>query len=475
MIRFNVIGDGNCLYYSLMFRLAIDWLNGDLKQDLKVTEQVAALFLELDKIYPNLEIKAKLTDNITPKAIDDIFQLILALCTRDNKTIDWRAYQRLTGAAARNFTVNKIRHDVSIQSYLKANFKLALGRTVDTYEGATDSKYFVYPDALAGTMAVRTKIADAILKDKHKSKVLRKSELINWFENGIGGGKSGFDLWLDHIIKDKMFAGTAEFNVFAESMGITGQYRTLDDVSGAFHLASDPDESISGLSLRESYTLLLNLTKSAHWEVYLEHDAKGTNFKLAKGEISESYQYNKPMISTTNIHVIGSDSSNFSSRSIDSIEDTGKKKEPLIFSTISDKVIDPFSRDKVKSSTYGKLAAESYFVTLVESASPGVIQLLLKMDIESFNKLAVASEDSHFVSWVKQASPEVINVLLKMNDKPFKSLVNSSKPYGIFGQEIKGIRKPGLKDLPAVGLEQFFIAKGFIKVERQKKMTVATL
>jgi len=66
--------------------------------------------------------------------------------------------------------------------------------------------------------------------------------------------------------------------------------------------------------------------------------------------------------------------------------------------------------------------------------------------------------------WVNIASSDVIAVLTKMKYTAFKSLAKAKKPDGIFGVDLEnGIHKPGLKDLPANGLEKFFKSKNMIE------------
>ncbi len=76
--------------------------------------------------------------------------------------------------------------------------------------------------------------------------------------------------------------------------------------------------------------------------------------------------------------------------------------------------------------------------------------------------------DSPFHRWMQTASPEVIDVLLRMKNTFFRLLTKSSNPDGIFGQDINGKHKPGLIDLPPRGLGAFFASKAFLNENVQK-------
>tara|TARA_R110002110_G_scaffold124505_2_gene301873 strand:- start:21705 stop:23486 length:1782 start_codon:yes stop_codon:yes gene_type:complete len=274
---FDAIGDGNCFYYSIAVRLAVDYLNNTLPDDINTGEQLTGMFREIDKFTSELKIGEKLDSDI-PATTNDIFQNILDYCEIEEGRFDWVKYQLIMGRAAREYITGQIENNPVIKQYVINYLTQHLIGTLDM--STVDD--MVYSDFFLGMPEIQFKLRQSVM-DVGKDLDLRKDELQDWFAD------EGFNIWLrgqNGISLDKVYAGEIELKAFVHLFRIESQFKMPGDTLGVNQLVSGLGETIPirmGSAQSEVYTSATTYSlefTGAHWKVYLPEDETGINKKI---------------------------------------------------------------------------------------------------------------------------------------------------------------------------------------------------
>tara|TARA_R110002110_G_scaffold415857_2_gene658543 strand:+ start:28463 stop:30055 length:1593 start_codon:yes stop_codon:yes gene_type:complete len=290
---FDALGDGNCFYNSITVRLAVDWLNDTLPKNATTKNQLIALFREVDKFAPELNIGQQLTGRISRKTIDDVFRIILDSCQIDEETTNWVKYQKLMGPVAREFITGQIENNLAIKQKVLQKLTQHLTGTLDI--STVDD--IIYPAYFQGMPVIQQKLKDTVM-DVGTDIAVRKVALADWFYNEEDA--IGFEQWLrgeNGVALDTTLAGVVELEVFSELFKTSMQYKMPDDRQGVNQLITGFGEAtpirvgtLEAKAYNAQSTYSLEYT-GGHWKVYLPNDEPGLNRQICADYIPQRDAY----------------------------------------------------------------------------------------------------------------------------------------------------------------------------------------
>lgn len=291
MLKFQAIGDGNCLYNAEAVFLVRSFLDNKLEPLFKNKARLnefhrLLLTLQKNKI---ITVGEKPTLAVVKQGFEDLIKHFTL-----NDEIDWAALQRLVALSLREYVQNAIIDDKTITEKVKSELTRAFDQCVDmAYLNNHDTK-----NALPQTIDVEgidgshfegmdeiiNKIKSVLEDDALMTPELKKIALSEWFFSGEAVGFGEYLQGENGIGNPAIHAGDIELNVLSTKLGIV--HKTFmkgaigNEQSATYYNAFKPLDAARKVAKN---ALIFAFEKSAdHWNCLFDNTPENQAWLAAK-------------------------------------------------------------------------------------------------------------------------------------------------------------------------------------------------
>ncbi|MGE3319223.1 MAG: hypothetical protein AB7I18_07990 [Candidatus Berkiella sp.] len=224
MLKFQAMGDGNCLYNAEAVSLMTAFMQKKLTPLFK-NKQRLTQFHRLLKIFQNNEL-IEVADTITQKSVTDGFNSLVERFTVGDE-IDWVDLQEQMAVGLREYVQDVMINDEAMRPALRAELTRSLDQYVEMAfngEGGARGEEIdltaVAGSIFEGMEVIEAKIQEILQDEELESADAKKVALNEWFFEGEATGFSEYLQGETGIGNPTIFAGPVELNVLSAKLGI---------------------------------------------------------------------------------------------------------------------------------------------------------------------------------------------------------------------------------------------------------------
>lgn len=227
MLKFEAIGDGNCLYNAEAIFLVRSFLENKLEPLFKNKARLKEFHRLLQQLQTNNVIT--IGEEPTAAVVKAGFAQLIKNFTIGSD-VDWRALQRLVAPSLREYVQNAIINDEAIQQKVKIELTRAFDQCIDMAYLNNHNTENALPQSIdvasisgahfEGMEEIVNKIKAVLQDDSLLSPQLKKIALGEWFFSGAAVGFGEYLQGENGIGNPAIHAGDIELNVLSANFGI---------------------------------------------------------------------------------------------------------------------------------------------------------------------------------------------------------------------------------------------------------------
>lgn len=227
MLKFQAVGDGNCLYNAEAVALMTAFLQKKLNPLFKNKQRLAEFHRLLKMFQTNGLIEVD--NKITQKAVTDGFNALVARFTEEGE-INWDTLQREMAGTFREYVQHTMINDNALRPQIRAVLTASLNQCIElayvnNHEvqgglpeeidlSATNGSHF------DGMTVIEEKIHEILQDDELETADAKKAALNAWFFDGEAEGYSEYLQGETGIGNDTVHASDVEIRVLSAKLGI---------------------------------------------------------------------------------------------------------------------------------------------------------------------------------------------------------------------------------------------------------------
>lgn len=224
MLKFQAIGDGNCLYNAEAVSLITAFMQKKLNPLFR-NKQRLAQFHSLLKIFQNNGL-IEVANNVTQKSVTEGFNRLIERFTVGDE-IDWADLQEQMAVGLREYVQDVMINDEEMKPALRAELTRSLNQYVDmAYNGEAGAMgevldlTAVVGSNFEGMTVIEEKIQEILQDEEIEGADAKKAALNEWFFEGDAAGFSEYIQGENGIGNPAIFAGEVEIKVLSAKLGI---------------------------------------------------------------------------------------------------------------------------------------------------------------------------------------------------------------------------------------------------------------